>query len=184
MAFSQQYRACWTRRPPVFTNPCCRLVSDQLPIALGSANRRHRARPERSRRVAEVISDHAKPQPHLVGPEAVAAKPRQRGRLLAFLDPLLCGPALVLEPDHRAASCDQIGHDEADPRKELAKVELDPSTSLRAGSSPPPAAAWSNWPLGRRSAWTGPPACGWTFLPAAWATPQSCAPGCHWREGG
>ena len=28
--------------PPVFTNRCCKLVSDQLPIPWGSASRRHR----------------------------------------------------------------------------------------------------------------------------------------------
>ena len=100
---SQQYRPCWTRRPPVFTNRCCRLVSDQLPIALGSANRRHRARPERSRRVAEVIRDHAKPQPHLVSALAMAAQPRHLHRLLAFLDPLLGRAALVVEAHHRPA---------------------------------------------------------------------------------
>jgi len=32
---------------------------------------------------------NTQPQPYLAGPEAVAAKPRHRRRLLAFLDPLL-----------------------------------------------------------------------------------------------
>ena len=34
--------ACWINRPPVFTNCCCKLVSDQLLILWGSPSRRHR----------------------------------------------------------------------------------------------------------------------------------------------
>jgi hypothetical protein len=38
--------------------------------------------------IAQVVGNYAQPQPHLIGPEAVAAKPRHRERLLAFLDPV------------------------------------------------------------------------------------------------
>ena len=37
---SQYYPACFTSRPLVFTNRCCKLVSDQLSVSLGSTNRR------------------------------------------------------------------------------------------------------------------------------------------------
>jgi hypothetical protein len=44
------------------------------------------------------------PQPHLIGAETVAGKPRQLRRLLAFLDPLVGSSALVVEPHHRRGS--------------------------------------------------------------------------------
>ena len=47
------------------------------------ACRQHQPPPQ----VAEILSDHAKPQPHLVGLEAVARKPRHRDHLFAFLYP-------------------------------------------------------------------------------------------------
>ena len=37
-----KYRACRIRRPPVLNDRCCRLVSDQLWMAWGSASRRRR----------------------------------------------------------------------------------------------------------------------------------------------
>jgi hypothetical protein len=36
---SQQYRACFTSRPPVFTNRCCKPVSDHFSILFGSTKR-------------------------------------------------------------------------------------------------------------------------------------------------
>ncbi len=41
-SISQYYRACFTSLPPVFTNRCCKLVSDQFSIFFGSTSRRHR----------------------------------------------------------------------------------------------------------------------------------------------
>ena len=38
--------------------------------------------------VAQVVGDQTEPQPHLIGPEAVAGKPRHRNRLLTFFDPV------------------------------------------------------------------------------------------------
>ena len=35
-------RRCFIKRPPVFANRCCKLVSDHLSIRIGSASRRHR----------------------------------------------------------------------------------------------------------------------------------------------
>jgi len=49
--------------------------------------------------VAEVIGDDAEEQPHLVGPEPMTGEPGPVSRRLAFLDPLLRRPALVVEAD-------------------------------------------------------------------------------------
>ena len=47
------------------------------------------------------------------------------GRGLAFLDPLLRRPALVVETDDRAIRPRQCGDDEADPGEQLAQMVLD-----------------------------------------------------------
>ena len=75
------------RRPPVFTNRCCKLVSYHFPIGTGSASRRHK--------FPRFIGDKAQLQPHLVGAKAVTGKPHHRDRLLALFDPLLGCPTLV-----------------------------------------------------------------------------------------
>ena len=51
--------------------------------------------------IAEVVGDDTQPEPHLVGAEAMAAKPRHLDRLLAFLYPLLGRATLVVEA-HRS----------------------------------------------------------------------------------
>ncbi len=90
-------------RPPVFTNRCCKFVSDQVATRVGSASRSHDA---------GIIGDYAQPKPQLVGPKAVTGKPRQRDGLLTFVDlPLGC-PALVVEAHHRPAWSPKIGLDE------------------------------------------------------------------------
>src|SRR5712675_2356530 len=66
-----------------------------------------------------------KEQPHLVGSEPVAGEPRPVGRGLALLDPLLRRPAPVVEADDGPVGPGQGGHDEADPREQLAEVMLD-----------------------------------------------------------
>jgi hypothetical protein len=40
---SQQYRACFASCPPVFTNRCCTLVSEQFSVRLGNASRRNKS---------------------------------------------------------------------------------------------------------------------------------------------
>src|SRR6516165_8140010 len=47
--------------------------------------------------VSQIVSQHAQPQPYLIGTKAVAAKPRHRDRLLALFNPLFGGAALVVE---------------------------------------------------------------------------------------
>jgi len=83
-------------RPPVFTNRCCKLVSDHSPIGAGSASRDHK--------VLRVVGDQAQLQPHLVGAEVMAAKSRYRERLLALFNPLFRRPALVVKLHHRRRS--------------------------------------------------------------------------------
>src|SRR5271170_456193 len=45
-------------------------------------------------------------------------------RLLAFLDPLLCCPALVVEAHYRPARRLQVSHDEPHSGEQLPEVEL------------------------------------------------------------
>src|ERR1035441_5582491 len=75
--------------------------------------------------VAQVVCDHAEPQPNFVGPESMAAQPRHFHRLLPLFDPLLGRPSLVVEPYHRPVRRLQIGHDEPDAREQLPGMMLD-----------------------------------------------------------
>jgi hypothetical protein len=54
-----------------------------------------------SQQIAELVGDHPEEQPDLVGSEPVAGETRPMGGFLAFLDPLLGRPALVIEADDR-----------------------------------------------------------------------------------
>src|SRR5436189_4235133 len=54
---------------------------------------------EPAQQIADVVGDHPKEQPDLIGPEAVAGEARPMGGFLAFLDPLLGRAALVVEVD-------------------------------------------------------------------------------------
>jgi len=51
-------------------------------------------------------------------------KPRHLHRLLAFLDPPLRRPSLVVEAHYRPARCLQVGHDEPHSWEQLPEVEL------------------------------------------------------------
>jgi hypothetical protein len=64
--------------PPVFTNRCCKLISDQFSIFFGSTSRRHRFS-------------------KFVRPESMTAQARHLHRLLAFVDPSRGCPALVVD---------------------------------------------------------------------------------------
>jgi hypothetical protein len=61
--------------------------------------RQHQPRPQ----VAQIVCDHAQPQPHLVRPEPVATQPRHLHRLLPLFDPLLSCAPLVIEPYYHSA---------------------------------------------------------------------------------
>src|SRR2546425_12482595 len=78
-----------------------------------------------TQQIAEVVGDHPEEQPDLVGSEAVAREARPMGGFLAFLDPLLGRPALVVEVDDGAIRPGQGGDNEAHPRKEFPEMMLD-----------------------------------------------------------
>jgi len=61
----------------------------------------------------------------------MATQPRHFHRLLAFLDPLLRGAPLVLEPHHRSAVRFQVGYDESHTREQF------PEMTLHLGHHPP-----------------------------------------------
>src|SRR5437899_11610901 len=102
-----KYRACRIRRPPVLKSRCCKLVSDQFWMARGRASRR--------RRLPTFIRDDPEQQADLIGPEPC----------FALLDPLLRGPALVVEADDSPVGPGERRDDEAHPRKQLAEVMFD-----------------------------------------------------------
>ena len=83
--------------------------------------RQHQPPPQ----IPEVVGQHAQLQPDLVRPEPVTREPRPMRGLLAFLDPLLRRPALVVEPHDGAIGELEIRHDEADAREQLADMVLD-----------------------------------------------------------
>ena len=64
-------------------------------------------------------------QPHFVVAELLARQPRPAKGILAFLDVLLGGAALIIEPHHPIRLHGQVGDDEADLWKQLARVPFD-----------------------------------------------------------
>jgi len=64
-------------------------------------------------------------EPHGVGGERAARKPRPLDRSLALFDPLLACAALVVEDDDPLGRARQVGDDEADTRIKLARMPLD-----------------------------------------------------------
>src|ERR1035437_4853056 len=94
------------------------LQARQRPVA--NPLRKYQSPPE----VAQVIGDHAQPQPHLVGPEPVTTQPCHLHRLLAFLDPLLGSAPLVIESHHRSTRKRQVRHNEPHSREQLSRMML------------------------------------------------------------
>jgi hypothetical protein len=64
-------------------------------------------------------------QPHFVRPEPMTRQPRPVRGLLAFFDPLLGGPALVVEAHHGPARQGHVRHDEAHAPEPLLLVVFD-----------------------------------------------------------
>ena len=83
-------------RPPVFTIPYCKPVSDHFPIGAGSASRRHKF---------PRLSNQAQPHPHLDAAKAVTGKPCHRDYLLNLLDALLGCPARVFRTVPKTLTC-------------------------------------------------------------------------------
>src|SRR5262249_58304900 len=75
--------------------------------------------------IAEVVGDDPQQQADLIGPESVTGEPGPVSGFLALLDPLLRGPALVVEADDRPVGPGERRDDEVHPRKEFPKVMLD-----------------------------------------------------------
>ena len=62
---------------------------------------------------------------HRIGGERAARQARPLDRVLAFLDPLLARPALVVEGDDILGGSRHVGDDEADARIEFARMPFD-----------------------------------------------------------
>ena len=76
-----------------------------------------------TQQIAEVIGDDAEQQADLVGPEAVTRKAGPMGGSFALLDPLLRGPALVVEADNSAVGPGQGGR-EQEPVASVGTVDV------------------------------------------------------------
>src|SRR6266404_7593298 len=65
--------------------------------------------------VAEVVGESMELKAHRVGGEGAARQAGPLDRVLAFLDVLLAGAALVIEGGDALGRARQVGDDEADP---------------------------------------------------------------------
>jgi hypothetical protein len=74
--------------------------------------------------VPQIVGQQAQRQPHLVRAETMARQARHLHRLLAFLDPLLRRPPLVVEPHHCPTRRLQIGHNEPHTGEQLSGMVL------------------------------------------------------------
>src|SRR5262245_3902808 len=75
--------------------------------------------------IPQVVCEHAELQAHLIGPEPVTGQARPVRGLFAFLDPLLGRAPLVVEAHHGTTREEEVRHDEADAREQLAGMVLD-----------------------------------------------------------
>jgi hypothetical protein len=53
--------------------------------------------------ISQGVGDQTQPEPYFIRPESMTAQPRHLDRQLAFFDPSLRCPTLVVEPHHRPA---------------------------------------------------------------------------------
>ena len=80
---------------------------------------------KRAEKVAKIVGERMKLEPHGVGRERPARQPCPLDRPLAFLDPLFARPALIVEGDDPVGRARQVGDDEADARIKLAGMPFD-----------------------------------------------------------
>jgi len=73
----------------------------------------------------QIVGQCVQLQPHLVVAEPSARQPRPAKGILALLDVLLGGAALVVEPHHPVWFHRQVGDDEADFGEQLARMPFD-----------------------------------------------------------
>jgi hypothetical protein len=83
---------------------------------------RHRQRPHE---IGKVVGKSVELKAHRVGGEGAARQTGPLDRVLAFLDVLLAGAALVIEGDDALGRARQVGDDETDARLQLARMPLD-----------------------------------------------------------
>ncbi len=76
-------------------------------------------------KVGEVVSQGVKLEPSLVVAKLAARQPRPLDGVLAFLDPLLRGAALIVEGHHPFRWSAQVGDDEADAGVQFARMPFD-----------------------------------------------------------
>ena len=76
-------------------------------------------------KVAEVVGQGVQLQSHRVGGEEVAGQARPGHRVVALLDVLLRGAALVVEHHHPLGRAGHIGDDEPDAGIQLTGMPLD-----------------------------------------------------------
>ena len=82
-------------------------------------------RRQRAQEIAEIVGERMKLETHGVGRERSARQPRPLDRALAFLDPLLARPALVVEGNDALGRAAHVRHDKADARIQFARMPLD-----------------------------------------------------------
>ena len=63
-----------------------------------------------AKEVTQVIGQHKQPQPHLIGDETLAGKPRPVQRICTFLNPLLSSTAAMVEVNHAFWLRTHVGH--------------------------------------------------------------------------
>src|SRR5262249_25678805 len=80
---------------------------------------------KRAEKVAKIVGERMKLEPHGVGRERSARQPCPLDRALAFLDPLFARPALIVEGDDPLGWAGHVGDDETDARIKLAVMPFD-----------------------------------------------------------
>gem|GEM_PF-2606171 len=96
---------------------------DQLELQAGQRPVGHRlGQFNAAQEGGQVVGQRVQLQPHLVVAELPARQPCPTKGMLAFLDVLLGGAALVVEPHDPVRVHGHVGDDEADTRKQLARM--------------------------------------------------------------
>ena len=126
--------------------------------------------------VSQIVSQHKKQQPDLVINEVMAGKPRPPYGILAFLDPLLRRPPLIVKTHHSFFRPAQIGDDESDAREQL------PPVPFHFGNHPaetvPTLGLIGKVPIPHLRFFRG------VFPPDDPSAVQSFCSRCHWLEAG
>src|SRR5262249_22285148 len=114
---------------------------------------------KRAEKVAKIVGERMKLEPHGVGRERPARQPCPLDRALAFLDPLFARPALIVEGDDPLGWARQVGNDERDARikvdgmafafgKHPARLRHAAGLMGEIGMEPTPLVRWSSaWAL-------------------------------------